>query len=980
MSNTKKIILTVQDLSKNKMINKGVRREINQISFTLKEDTIMAVVGEKRSGKSTMTKVLSRVITDFSGVIKLQDLIISGKKIDKVTNQTFQQKVQLMPSDPFSALNPAISIYKNLSFQLKATDSVKKMLSDIEKDYKFLIETYGLEFQVKILQLQIKFYESVNKLIGEKLISINYDTLQEKTDKFENASDAYNHLIHEYENTIFDIYHKINDKLIDTKEKLWEYFVERQSDYRESVFSDEENDFHDSMYEFANTIRKSKYSTEYIDAEDKIKKLYESLNQINKTTSKKLISNKHIIKSLMVDINIEINRFKSLFLSSSTNEKYNTYWIHYQVFKIFKSISSKLSIRTLSFLNSWEITTIKNSLNDISLKMISSLITSNFSFEEKMITDNQLYKEQIIDAINHEVTSLIVTFARKSISEKSNISKKIEKIKLDIEKYDQILNDGKEFARKTSISNDELEAAKDKYDKNTKSYNYYYIIRAEKLKQVIMTFTERANAAKKHFENNFVQSIEKYDEFFIKNIKISLNTLKNKLVNYRNYSAKALRMGVVDFKNNPSEFKDKKIYEKIVEQIENGNFSNKQRLMNIKYHFTKYIQAKNGFNTILKMKNNYVIDFEIKRQNVLTIESLLTGVEIKKHKKELENLVEKIVIYQALNDVGLPREYVDRFPSSLTKLEIKKISIAKALVTNPIVLISDDPFSGFDSLSQGVIMNLLKNISKKRGISHLFTTNNIAFAEKFADEVLIMNNGKIIEMGDHDKIFTNKMHPFTRQLFDSQLSLEKNEVLMSEEDYFFLSMPAYSFGMGKTPIYYEIDQNHFVYGKKENIAKWLENYKMDFNEKNIVGDHIFDRKKIEIDTFEIKGIEEESSVKELFDKFSNYKLPYQIKVIENISVNDDSIIFDEFIDYYQMTFENNNQITVDELKNGLKKIEEYRKQKQLDINQILKWLRTEGSVNLKEYSQIQRNIFDFVNDEIEKLKDENITHLKSDVV
>lgn len=975
---SKKIILTAQDLSKSKLTHNGHKKVLNQVSFKLKENTILSVIGEKNSGKSTLTKVLSRMHDDFTGVVKLEDMIISGKKIDKNTSRRFHQLVQLIPHNPVDSLNPALSIYNNLAIQLKSNDMIENLLKEIQADYNFIIETFGLEFEVKILQMKIKFYESANKLVNQRLMSLDYNLLQHKVDKYENANDALNHLIHDYESTIFDAYQQINDKLIETKEKMWEYFLERKNDYKNSVFSDEEEEFHDAMEAYAEILRQTKHSKEYIAAEEKIIALQKLKKKNNDNVKRNLISNRHLTKSLISDINLEISRFKVMFLSSTTNEKHNTFWVNYNVYKTFKRIISKTSVKTLSYLTPWQISTIKNALNDVVLYVIAELINSNMPFEEESITNHRLYMEQSLDTIEHEVANLVISYAKKSISEKKMIQKRSDRINKEIEKYQSILD--AENDQVNHITEEELENAKKEYDKSAKAFNYYNIIRSEKFKQIIKTFKEREHASRANFETIFESSIAKYQDFFIKNSQYVLANLKEKIIDYKAYSYKAFKMGVVDFKNNPQLFENRLIYEKIVEQIENGNFSQKQRLMTLKYHSTVYSQAKKNFDSTLKTQNNYAKDFLVKMKGVETMVTLLEGGDIKKMMKELERLVEKLLIYQALNDVGLSREYADRITSTLTQFELQKISIARALVTNPKVLIADDPFSSVDILSQGNIVSLLKDITKKRSLSLLFTTNNIAHANLIADEVIILNTGKVIEIGLMSDIMNNQVHPYTRQLFSSLISLEKEESKMSKEDYFFLSMPSYSFGMGKTPIYYSIKNGHAVYGKKENISKWLEQNNLSFNDSNIIGEHLFDQEKIDFEDEVSEAVEEGDDILEIFERYFEYSLPYHQDVIANLNLNRGKSISDEFVAYYHKTLENKNEVTIQELKKGLSTISQYRKTKNNDLKIILKWLRSNGVVNIKDYPIViveERNIYF---EELDKLKKENIENLKSNIV
>src|SRR4029077_13014625 len=100
-----------------------------------------------------------------------------------------------------------------------------------------------------------------------------------------------------------------------------------------------------------------------------------------------------------------------------------------------------------------------------------------------------------------------------------------------------------------------------------------------------------------------------------------------------------------------------------------------------------------------------------------------------------------------MDTVRLPRDALDRRPHQFSGGQRQRICIARALATEPEILICDEPTSALDVLVQAQLLNLLKDLQTELGITYLFITHNIAIVAYFADEVIVMKEGKRIEEG-----------------------------------------------------------------------------------------------------------------------------------------------------------------------------------------------------------------------------------------
>jgi ABC-type oligopeptide transport system ATPase subunit len=121
-----------------------------------------------------------------------------------------------------------------------------------------------------------------------------------------------------------------------------------------------------------------------------------------------------------------------------------------------------------------------------------------------------------------------------------------------------------------------------------------------------------------------------------------------------------------------------------------------------------------------------------------------------------------------LDEVGLDRGYLHRLPGDLTDGQCQRVAIAQALAVEPVILILDEPTSSMDVPIQARILNLLLNLQDRRGLSYLFITHDLAVAQHMADEVLVMQNGRVVESGSTEEVLSRPRHPFTQALVRAQ--------------------------------------------------------------------------------------------------------------------------------------------------------------------------------------------------------------------
>lgn len=128
-------------------------------------------------------------------------------------------------------------------------------------------------------------------------------------------------------------------------------------------------------------------------------------------------------------------------------------------------------------------------------------------------------------------------------------------------------------------------------------------------------------------------------------------------------------------------------------------------------------------------------------------------------------------VAELLELVRLPKDSADRFPHEFSGGQRQRISIARALAVNPEFVIADEPVSALDVSMQSQVLNLMRELQTRLGLTYLFISHDMAVVRFMADRIAVMNLGKLVEVGSADEIFRSPKDSYTQSLLESVPSL-----------------------------------------------------------------------------------------------------------------------------------------------------------------------------------------------------------------
>lgn len=131
----------------------------------------------------------------------------------------------------------------------------------------------------------------------------------------------------------------------------------------------------------------------------------------------------------------------------------------------------------------------------------------------------------------------------------------------------------------------------------------------------------------------------------------------------------------------------------------------------------------------------------------------------------------RTIIAQALTEVGLDPETMERYPHEFSGGQRQRIAIARALALNPKFIMLDEPTSALDMSVQAQVVDLLRNLQQKHKLTYLFISHDLRVVRALANEVIVMRNGVVVERGASEQLFSSPKQDYTKALLAASLNL-----------------------------------------------------------------------------------------------------------------------------------------------------------------------------------------------------------------
>lgn len=193
--------------------------------------------------------------------------------------------------------------------------------------------------------------------------------------------------------------------------------------------------------------------------------------------------------------------------------------------------------------------------------------------------------------------------------------------------------------------------------------------------------------------------------------------------------------------------------------------------------------VKKGYKRTLRQKGEIQIVFQDPGSSLNSRRTIEKSMQVPldiHDKMSKEKKVERIE--SLLEEVGLPREYKNKMPRNIGGGERQLVSVARALATNPELIILDEPTSALDVSVQAKVINTLIELQKELELSYLFITHDLSLMRNVATRVAILYLGRLCELAPTKEFFDAPLHPYTQMLLSSiPVATEEEEAMKPEQ-------------------------------------------------------------------------------------------------------------------------------------------------------------------------------------------------------
>ncbi|ATO30991.1 peptide ABC transporter ATP-binding protein [Mycoplasmopsis bovirhinis] len=805
--NKQKVILEIFNLKKF-FVNKGnVNKAVDDVSFDVKEGEIVGLIGESGSGKTTIGRSLLRLYDDFNGFVRLDGQLISGKRISRKTRKFMRKNIQMIFQDPMATLNGQHTIFSILKEPLVVNKIIKNKIKDLDQNWSRVKENFHYSFLEAVLKLKLENLQITNSVT--KPFSEKWNKILSEVNNFSNDETSYDDKFNSYF-SFLEEKNKNNSKIINNlysnTDLLISLYHESKAKLDANQIDFDESAYYEALAKYTEQLKLSKKTKAYYEYKTNRQSTFKNFKLALSNWWEEYSGSKNSVKNILAELKNEARL--------NWNEAYNSYDLDLHAYKLKlhllnKKVQKILSKnqKNLTYLTFNELQELIKSLEDLSLPI----------FEQKL--NLNLYDFNSLKSYKQELVKIIKQEYQFDFSKYTNISnerKKTYKTQLNNQfknfiKYLKL--QFKEFFVKPAQNTIELnkakenfEAAKEIHHQEVSKYVLEFQTRINNLKNEIekeTTIWQKLKTASKANNELFNLTHKKFKEFYKSN---RIKVLETKIKEAKNSNKEALVKLTQKLKQAKI---DLKVYDTNVQDKRSGidSFDIELKYLNKDLNNTYVLLGVSKFDLWLNKQHKH-------------LQKVITFVNKPFSLAKLKSLFTKITIYKSLEDVGLLKQFAYRYPHEFSGGQRQRIVIARALISEPKVIVADEPIASLDISIQAQIVNLLKDLCFEKNIGMVFIAHDLSMIEYIADRVQIMHFGKIVESGDTNEIYQNPIHPYTIKLFNAIPKVSNANEKFKDVKFELEYLKEQQYPNIPTNMSLNDNNDHFVYATKDQFVKW----------------------------------------------------------------------------------------------------------------------------------------------------------------